>query len=423
MKVYNFKKIIFIALIIFTVFSVCNIEEVYAASGSASAKVNKESLNIGGTATLTVTATNSAIWYNITSSDSSVVSVSSTSGEIDSEYEQSKSATYTLTAKKAGSATITVRTYAASGYDGNEFSYSKSFTIKVTAPTPSPTTNPTSSTTTKPTTQTTPDTRSSDASLKLITVGDKTYTSPGTIIAASTVEYGTSSIKISAQTNNSKAKVTGTGTKELSVGTNKFVLKVTAENGQTKSYTVTVTRLAEEDVVPNVIDETEEGERQEEEEREEVKVRLEFLYLEGVELSPKFDSEIFEYFVNIVEMEEIKIAASANIEDARIEISGNKELVEGENKITIKVIKDETEVEYIINVHKESVNEIKEETDDEEEKIGFIGSIRNWWNTSGPITFTCSVIVILLGSSITFAILAYKYSHPGIKASRHYRVD
>lgn len=56
------------------------------------------------------------------------------------------------------------------------------------------------------------------------------------------VEHGVESIELKGTTIDSKAKVTGTGNKALSVGNNKLTVEVTAENGSKKSYVVTVYR-------------------------------------------------------------------------------------------------------------------------------------------------------------------------------------
>lgn len=48
------------------------------------------------------------------------------------------------------------------------------------------------------------------------------------------------SISINASASDSKASVSGTGDKELKVGTNPFVVSVTAENGAVKNYTINV---------------------------------------------------------------------------------------------------------------------------------------------------------------------------------------
>lgn len=58
------------------------------------------------------------------------------------------------------------------------------------------------------------------------------------------VENSKTSIKISATTQDAKAKVTGTGTKNLNFGQNTFEILVTAEDGTEKVYKVNVERKA-----------------------------------------------------------------------------------------------------------------------------------------------------------------------------------
>lgn len=58
------------------------------------------------------------------------------------------------------------------------------------------------------------------------------------------VENSVSSITISASAIASTTSVSGTGTKSLSVGNNSFAIKTTAQNGTTRTYTLTVVRQA-----------------------------------------------------------------------------------------------------------------------------------------------------------------------------------
>lgn len=67
------------------------------------------------------------------------------------------------------------------------------------------------------------------------------------------VENGVGSIQISAAPVHSAAKITGTGTISLSVGTNVIPVTVTAQNGSTRTYTLTVIRKGENTAsVPDV---------------------------------------------------------------------------------------------------------------------------------------------------------------------------
>ena len=96
-------------------------------------------------------------------------------------------------------------------------------TSNPTTPTQNPTQTPTQTPAQIPTQ--TPS-KSSDATLKEITVNGQNYS----IGTTKTVGYDVSSVTIKATPNNSKTTITGTGTKELVTGTNLFELKSTAED-------------------------------------------------------------------------------------------------------------------------------------------------------------------------------------------------
>ena len=433
-------KIVLIICFIFTIIVMASTTHVEAMTGSVTASVGKTNLSVGESTKITVTATNSAVWYTVESSDSSVVSVSPTSGDIDSGYEKTDSQTHTLTAKKVGKATIKVVSSSARAYDEKKLSLSKTFTITVTEPAPVQPPQNNNSDNNKDNsssnnnnnnnnnggsgnnekTNSNTSTKSSDATLKSITVDGKNY-SLGTTM---TVNADVSSVEIKATPKSSKASVSGTGRKELVTGTNRIPLTVTAEDGTKRDYTVKITRLAEQNDTPNVVEENPP------EENNEQSLMLNSLVIDGVILEPEFKSDVFEYTVSIQDLEELIIDAKPNIEDANIEITGNTELVEGENLVIIKLTKDEKLVEYKIKVNKtiapiveeeeqKPEEEEKEEVNDTNKKVGFVGMISDWWNKSGPMTIVFSSILILLGTSISFAIVAYKYSGKVGRVSKH----
>ena len=326
-KSLKIKLITFITILIFAILGFNNMS--FAASFSASAKNTQ--LNVGDTTTLTISATDCGGRFTISSSDPNVVSVSS-----GAEWIENTSLSITLTAKKAGTATITVVPFDVSDTAGENQMDPKddrkvNITVKEKVVTPPPAQN----------------SKSTDATLKSITVGGKTYNNPKTDITVASVSADTSSIKIEAQTNNSKATVTGVGNKDLKAGTtNTFTLKVTAESGATQNYIVRVPRLAQDDSKPNVIEE-----KEEEEPEEEIKVLLKSLAIKGViseeeekidlALTPEFSGEVYEYTLTIPpeqnEITKLDVEAIGAQEDFTIEITGNEELVDGENTVTILV--------------------------------------------------------------------------------------
>lgn len=59
------------------------------------------------------------------------------------------------------------------------------------------------------------------------------------------VGYSTSKVKVSASAEDSKAKISGTGSKNISVGKNSIKVSVTAEDGSVKTYVVNIERRAQ----------------------------------------------------------------------------------------------------------------------------------------------------------------------------------
>lgn len=87
--------------------------------------------------------------------------------------------------------------------------------------------------------------KSSDANLSNLSVSGHAISpsfSPATTAYTLTVGNGVTSLDVSAITSDSKAKVSISGNKNLSVGKNNIIVEVTAEDGNKKTYTITVTR-------------------------------------------------------------------------------------------------------------------------------------------------------------------------------------
>ena len=194
-------------------------------------------------------------------------------------------------------------------------------------------------------------TTSSTAELKMITtspVDFKGFKSASEGPYKVTVENNVTTLNVSVSKKDNGQKVSISGNKNLDVGTNKVSVAVTSADGKnSKTYTIYVTRKSpeeEQEKTPNKPDE------------EDVKLALSSITLkDGYTLSPEFNSNIYEYTVEIKEdLKEFPIKAIATKDDAKIEITGNEELVEGENIVTIKVTSaDEKEkVEYKIKVIK-----------------------------------------------------------------------
>lgn len=205
-----------------------------------------------------------------------------------------------------------------------------------------------STTTNKDTTKTPekPKEKSNNAYLSTLGVTPKEYDftgfKKGTTNYSVTVPSDVDSLKVLYKTVDSNATVKVKGNSGFEVGSeNKITIKVTAEDGKTtKTYTIKVTKLAEEEEKPGNVIEDEEG------------IYLTSLELEGVDISPKFKKDTYSYIATLddADVTEIKVNAKANKENANVEISGNTGLVAGENTINILVTLDGREEQTVYQI-------------------------------------------------------------------------
>lgn len=175
---------------------------------------------------------------------------------------------------------------------------------------------------------------SNDSSLKSLTLEEQDLTN---IFNKDSLEYIVNlpykyeSVNIIATPNNSNAKVIGTGKRYLNEGVNEFNVIVTASNGTSTTYTVTVNRESASD------DST-----------------LKSLVVEGYNLEPAFNKNIYNYDLYLdKDVEEIKINASTTYEYAKITGTGKFGLTTGKTSffITVTAENNSTQI-YTINVYK-----------------------------------------------------------------------
>lgn len=153
-------------------------------------------------------------------------------------------------------------------------------------------------------------------------------------------------VEVYATAQNSSAKITGTGKQELKDGENELSVVVTAEDGSQKTYTINVNKESKE--VEEAAASIEKG--------------LSSLKIDGVDISPEFKTDVYEYTAKYVgEEEKIDVKAVATDPKYEVEVTGNKELVDGENIITILVSDDEGE-----NVATYQINLTRTSTQDQE---------------------------------------------------------
>lgn len=197
------------------------------------------------------------------------------------------------------------------------------------------TSNKTNKTNTSSNTTSGSSTKSSDATLSDLGIKPNDFKGfkSGTTSYKTTVPEDVAEVEVYAKTTSSKATVTGTGKKKLENGTNKVEVIVTAENGTKKTYTIEITReekneetattaQAEETTVAN----------------ENIGDGLSSLKIEDLKIEPDFKTNVYEYRVKYIgEKEKLDIEAKTTNSNYKVEITGNNELKEGENIITILV--------------------------------------------------------------------------------------
>jgi len=155
---------------------------------------------------------------------------------------------------------------------------------------------------------------------------------PSTVQYSVEVEYDVTSITLAAAANPLATGITGDiGTRTLAVGPNEFTITVTAANGDTQNYYVTVIRAARE---------------------ESSDATLSALNVSAGTLSPAFSPAIRAYSVTVGNtVASITLEATANCENATIEGDGAHNLVVGANPITVTVTaEDDTKLEYVVTV-------------------------------------------------------------------------
>lgn len=239
------KKNILKVLLITFMFMPVLVNAAPTASASCS---SAGSVTLNNTITVTVTGSSSeAMWHTTLSYDTSKLQYVSGSGLQNISDDFVTGITYTYTFKAVGEGTAYVKTSSSiSDYDGQKAYPTSSCSINVVKSSTSSSNG--SSTTTQ---------KSSDNSLSKLEI-DGLELSPKfskeVYEYSAVVENEIDKITISATANSSKATVTGKGEKELVEGENKLEIVVKAENGSTRTYTITITRKEKDPIVVKIDD-------------------------------------------------------------------------------------------------------------------------------------------------------------------------
>ena len=348
MNLKSIKKISLL-FIVFIIFWICKVN----AAGSFSISVSKTTIGPGESVTLTITGSNA---YG-------VVDISASNATVSEQkiFLQNDTKSVTVTSTGAGNIGITVTPGSEGLGDSEENPITEGKSVSVSVVNNSTGGNSSSGNSSSGNSNSGSNTGSTSGGNAGGTTGGETTTAkssntnlsnlgirpndftgftPTRTSYSVTVPNDVTSVEVYASKWQSGQTISGTGTKNLSEGANTFNVIVTAEDGvTTKTYTITVTReTAEETEEP----EEETPEEQPEENTEVVNgssvFGLSSLEIDGIELSPKFSTEVYEYTAKLVgDKERVEVNANATEENAKIEITGNEGLKEGENVITILV--------------------------------------------------------------------------------------
>ncbi len=232
-------------------------------------------------------------------------------------------------------------------------------------------------------------TKSNNANLKNLGIKPNDFKGfkAGTTSYDITVPSDVETVNVYAQAQDSKATITGTGNKNLTMGKNTLDVTVTAEDGTEKTYTLNITR----------------GEETNTEEQNDTtnhySSNLSELEIKGYTLNPEFSPDVYEYTLDINEdISELEVIAKGESEDTKIDIVGNTDLKDGENVITVLVYNEVTDENATYQVIVNKVNVNLEDLDKmENEAIAKANRIR--------------LILIILGICIVIAIIIFIILH------------
>lgn len=181
------------------------------------------------------------------------------------------------------------------------------------------------------------------------------------------------SIEINAEAEAEGAIVKISGNTRLTRQENTVTVRVTAKDGTSRAYSITVLKAPE------------------------VNLKLDSLQIEGLELNPVFDEDTFYYTSSLVDTEltSLNVNAVASDETANVEVIGADNLVDGENLINIIVSNDDETTIYQVNVDVDMLGEKEKEVDN---VITRVRKIINYalWGFAGFLLVIVLILIIVL---------------------------
>ena len=175
------------------------------------------------------------------------------------------------------------------------------------------------SSTSKKTTTSTENRKSSNANLSNlgITPNDFKGFKPSTYNYSVTVPNDVEKVSVYAKVQDSKSKISsGVGNHDLNVGANELQIIVTAENGNTQTYTINVTREESEKTETTTQEVSNNSD-------------LKKLEIKGYKLTPSFSADVYEYKLDVnKDVNNLDIITEGLNDKVNIEIAGNTDLKE-----------------------------------------------------------------------------------------------
>ncbi len=303
MKMFNAKIYkLFVLFFALFIFPIC-----LFAAGSVSISKSSLSIDEGKTATFNIAASNAKGNVKISSNDTSIATVDKSNEEIENGTLK-----VTVTGVKEGKTEIVVEIEATT--DEEEINTTKKIPVTVSLP------------------------KSSINNLLDLKINGVTVSGFSSSKTSYSYSADASSIEISAEKEDPNSTVSGTGTRKLDYGSNKLNVKVTAENGNVKTYTITVNRKDDRNTNNDLKD-----------------LKIDDVTLSG--FSPSKTS----YTISS-EKTSINITATAEDTKATVSGTGTKTIKKGSNKFTIKVTaENETVKTYTLVVNNGVVEEEKKD--------------------------------------------------------------
>ena len=179
-------------------------------------------------------------------------------------------------------------------------------------------------------------------------------------------------IQITATPEDENATVQVQGNENLQEGENTVTITVTAEDGTTKVYTITVNKGNVEQVAS---------------------LGLSTLTIDGIDMENVFSPTTYEYTIEVnQDVTQLDITAEANEEGATVEIVGNQDFQEGENivSIIVKSADGEETVTYQLTINKNTA------------------AVAENSNQTQNLIFICLFVGIVVVIIIVVSILLYK---------------